>query len=265
MSITDIVAIPADMGFRDYLNLQVTSSKEILRAAHGLSINEKRLIAMCIAQIDPNSKITPTEIAAKSFRVYATDFQKTFDVSPGNSYTGLKSAHLNLFDRYIAFKYIVDGKTKVERARWISEIAYADEMGYIELKFSHKIASHLTLPLIKEFGAFKIKSVAGLRSVYSWRLFELITEFRLTGWCIPDMEDIRHALEVPETYSWFDIKRRILEPAIKELNKQIPSLDLKYEPKKQGRNVAKVKFTFSKSDRKKIPDHKKNIKPKRKS
>lgn len=251
-----------DLGFKDYRNLQITTSKQISRAAHGLSLNEKRLIALAIAQVDSSSNISSSDLASRPFRVYATDFQKTFNIDMSNCYDALKAANQNLFDRYISFKLDVNGKQKNIKFRWVSGISYVDGEGHVELRFSPDIAEHLTMPLLREFNSLKVKAIADLRSLYSWRTLELINEYKLTGWCVMGLEDVKYALEVPESYSWFDIKRRVLDPSIKEINKYHPELGLVYEPQKRGRVIEKIKFTFNKIEKKQMPDSKKNIKPK---
>jgi plasmid replication initiation protein len=83
-----------------------------------------------------------------------------------------------------------------------------------------------------------------LRSVYSWRLFEIARSWlnhcetkkepvRLT------LEQLRDVLETPESYRWDHMKKRAIEPAIKEIAEK-DSLRLTYKTYKKGRAVAGI-------------------------
>jgi hypothetical protein len=59
------------------------------------------------------------------------------------------------------------------------------------------------------------------------------------------MEDFRVLLNIPETYRMFDIDRRVFFPILEELRPYFKNL--KIEKIKQGKSIAKLKFTWTKN------------------
>ena len=50
-------------------------------------------------------------------------------------------------------------------------------------------------------------------------------------------------MDIPESYKWYDIKRRVIEPALKELILK-NNLVIEWEPKKKGRSIYSLYFQF---------------------
>ena len=91
---------------------------------------------------------------------------------------------------------------------------------------------------------------AGTTRVYSWRLFELfmsvsVIKNDLKGQLYITLEDFRHSLEVPDSYKFNDIKRRIIEPSCQEIN-NIHNIKITWKPSKKGRSITSLLFYFDK-------------------
>jgi plasmid replication initiation protein len=93
---------------------------------------------------------------------------------------------------------------------------------------------HLTL-LRQQFTSYKLKQASALRSIYSWRLFELLMQFKTTGVLHIDIDEFFQAMEPPEKYhaNFKDLRKRIIEPAVAEL-KAKDGMEIEWTPKKQG-------------------------------
>jgi len=102
--------------------------------------------------------------------------------------------------------------------------------------------------LHRQFTSYQLKRVAGLRSAHSIRIFEMLQQFSDTGFLKISLDDFKERLELGEQYQrFYDIKRRIIEPTIKELRTK-SSLIIKYETTKKGRTVTGLVFTFQDDD-----------------
>lgn len=106
--------------------------------------------------------------------------------------------------------------------------------------------------LKREYTTYKLKNAAALRSVYSWRMFELAKSW--LEHCAKtqkpiklSLEQLRDTLETPESYKWKDIRVRAIEPAIKEIT-ALDHLEITYQPYKHGRSVAGIHFFVKESD-----------------
>lgn len=228
--------------------LHVNMSNILVRAAHGLTLNEKRLMACCVAQIDSMRIGRRPGFDQMRVRLTAMDFAETYEVDPKVAYRDMISASENLFKRYIRYVTVTPKGDKEIKFHWVSGVVYHHGEGWIELGFSPEITPHLTL-LRREYTGYKLKATAALRSVYSWRLYELFASVRnkkqaiMAGELYIKLDDLRRAMDVPERYRFADIKRRVITPAVKELADH-HNLRIDWKPVKKGRAVSSLVFHF---------------------
>lgn len=219
----------------------VNMSNVLIRMAQGLTLPEKRVVSVCMAQLD-SVKLDNT--GRYKFRLSAHDYAEQFGITPETAYEQLKEVGDKLLRR-IAEEVRQTAKGRnVRRWQWVSFAEYQDGEGWIKLTFNHEMTPHLFM-LRKEFTSYRLEQASALRSIYSWRLFELLMQFKSTGLLRMDIEEFCHAMEAPTTAqkNFGELRRRIIEPAVKELI-QKNSLLLEWEPKKAGRRVTGLEFRF---------------------
>ena len=131
--------------------------------------------------------------------------------------------------------------------RWVGEARYHKGEGWIELAWWYRILPELT-GLQRHFTTYQLQQASALRSVYSWKLLELLTRFESTGRAEYTIEDFAEAMDATEKQrkDFNNIKRRIIEPAVKELTEKDNWL-IEWTPIKKGRKVAKLKFLFKRN------------------
>ena len=233
----------------------VTMSNALTRASHALSLVEKRLIAAAIAKTDSRkgAKVHAHLAQFTNLKITAIEFAETYGVDTRNAYEELKSASKNLFHRYIKLTY-KDGDEDL--FRWVSGVKYRKSLGYVELSFTPEVYPHLNA-LSREYTTYKLRNAAALRSVYSWRLFELAKSW--LDYCKTkqkpfkiQLKDLRHALETPESYKWDNLRTRALEPAIKEIA-QHAGLKISYSVIKTGRSITALDISVSEISQMQLP------------
>lgn len=237
--------------------LHVNMSNVLVRAAHGLTLNEKRLMACCVAQLDSMRIGKRPGFDQLRVKLTAMDFAETYEVDPKHAYREMIAASDNLFRRYI--RYVEDtpkGKQET-KFHWISGVKYHHGEGWIELGFSPEITPHLTL-IRNQYTSYKLKTTAALRSTYSWRLYELFVSVwnkkkhaAMTGDLYIKLDDLRRAMDTPERYRFADIKRRVIVPAVKELADH-HNLRIDWKPVKKGRAVSSLVFHFEEESQKRL-------------
>lgn len=235
------------------VNLNVNMSNALTRAAHSLSLAEKRIIAACIAQCDSVPYAELQRERAWTVRLTAMDYAETFDVDLRTAYEQLQGAAETLFNRYIRTVKETRKGTKEYKFRWVGGVEYHTGEGWVELHWWHEVVPHL-FGLRKEFVTYKLKQAATLRSIYSWRLFECLKSWSGTGRYSPDIEDFAHAMDVPESYTKnFKLMRvRVIEPAVLELTEKNGML-IEWEAKKAGRKVIGLDFRFQQNPQRALP------------
>jgi plasmid replication initiation protein len=151
-----------------------------------------------------------------------------------------------------------------------SRIEYLHKEGSIKVKFTDDIMPYLA-QVKKKFVLYNLKEVANFGSLYSTRLYELIQEFKDTGWLMKSVEQLRGVFAVGKKFKMYnDFKRFTFAHAVDEINSQY-EIDLTFEEIKAGRKVVAIRFEFKQTFTRRAVDpytgKERNIyiKPKRKA
>lgn len=235
----------------------IAMSNALTRAGHGLTLGEKRLVFCAISRLDSKRMLMPGE--APISRVTAAEYAEVAQCEPSAAYEALQTAAKNLYDRSISF-YVQaknrKGKTvgeTITHMRWVGRATYKKNEGWVELAWWHELLPHLT-GLRKEFTEYQLRQTHALRSVYSWKLLELLVKFKDTGWAQYTIEDFCAAMEATEKQreNFANIRRKIIEPAVKELQEKDGWL-IQWHPIKAGRKVTALKFNFMRNPQAMLP------------
>lgn len=226
----------------------VTMSNALTRAGHGLTLAEKRIVAASVSKLDSSRVLKPGEVPRT--KITAAEYSELAECSMPTAYEALQDAVKKLFERKITFyepAHKRNGKalppTKVQM-RWVGEAKYQDGEGWVELAWWPALLPHL-LGIKRQFTSYQLKQASALRSVYSWRLLELLMRFKSTGKAEYTIEDFCASMDATEKQraDFNNIKRRMIEPAVKELTEKDGWL-IQWEAVKAGRKVKAIRFTF---------------------
>jgi plasmid replication initiation protein len=234
----------------------VTMSNALTRAGHGLTLSEKRVIASAVSQLDSRAPSRPGDVLVT--KIIAAEYAATFGVNLDTAYNQLQAAAKNLYSRSITFFEAAERRngqplppTRVQM-RWVGRVKYHEGEGWVELAWWNELLPHLT-GLHKQFTTYQLQQASALRSVYSWKLIELLTRFRSSGEAEYTIEDFRESMEAPASLSDFgQVKRRIIDPAVKELTEK-DGWEIAWRPIKAGRRVKAVHFSFRRAPQLSLP------------
>lgn len=224
----------------------LTMSRALAESAHGLTLNEARVMMLAMRCVDP--RLTPFKYARNGYvkvRVTAAEFAQLADMkvpadgyTPRAAYEGLKAACEKLYERTASW---TDGKRKVHM-RWVWKAIYHEGEAWAEVCFAPDMTQHIFM-LGEKFVRYRLELARGLRSVYSTNLLRLLMTQKDTGYKTITLEDFRASMEVPPTYRYADIKRYAIVPAVKELNEKADLL-ITWGETKRGRAVYSLQFKF---------------------
>lgn len=223
---------------------QINMGNDLTTAAHGLSLGEKRVVMSCVAQLDS----LRLESGRYKVKLSALDFAETFKIEPQTAYGQLKAVAARLYERSIKRVTNTPKGKKILTHRWVSSVTYHEGEGWIELGFSHEATPYL-VALRGCHTSYKLEQASALRSVYSWRLLEMLMQFKKTGLLRTSIEDFYHAMEVPETYrkNFKDLRNRVIDPAVKELREK-DNWIIEWEgTKRGGRKITGLEFRFKRN------------------
>lgn len=226
----------------------VNMSNALARGAQGLSLTQKRIIALAMAKTDSMSAIdAATSQGGWKVRLTAGEYVDTYAVDPTTAYEQLQLGCRSLLKtlwRTITPPQKGKGEVVTE-GQWLFLAEYRKREGTVDIVFHPKVSPHL-LALRSHFVTYKLKQTAALRSIYAWRLMECIQSWRDKGIWKVDVEDFIKAMEAPQSCAanFKDLRRRVIEPAVKELVEK-DSMKIEWEPVKAGRKVTGLIFRFA--------------------
>ncbi len=213
-------------------NATVTKSNQLVEASYRLNAQSQKLILACLSKIDPREEV-PSEIT-----ITALEYGELMQVP--NVHRELYKAADSLWDAEI----ILREHGNERRLRWIQEdIKIIDGEAAITLYWSDSVLQYISA-LKSRFTTYKLKQVAGLQSAHSIRLYELMMQFKSTGFRIISVDDFRSSMGISETYSLFkDLNKHVIKKSVSEIN-ACTDIFIKFETIKNGRSVVALSFEF---------------------
>lgn len=216
--------------------LLVTKCNHLVEASYKLTLDEQRLLYLTMCQLDPMKPIPKDNY----FEIKSEDFCEVFGTDRRLVYDQMKNASNELAERWIRTH---DARCH-SKIRWVFGVKYHDGEGRVTLGFSPPIIPYLTM-LKKQFTSLKISQIAQLKSVYSIRLLEFVMQFKSTGKFVISLEKFRDRLGLKNEYSeFFNLRLRVIEPAITELSKK-SDIHIEWKAVRgKGRKVTGLEFTI---------------------
>jgi plasmid replication initiation protein len=226
----------------------VTMSNALTRAAHGLTLSEKRIVASAMAKLDSRRVLPAGEVPRT--RITAAEYSETFQVDTDTAYNQLQTAAKQLYKRSITFyepAHKRSGKPlppTMVQMRWVGSVKYQQGEGWVEIAWWPDLMRHLT-GLQAHFTTYQLQQASALRSAYSWKLLELLSRFKSTEKAVYTIEDFCASMGATDKQAadFGKIRTKIIEPAVKELQEKDGWI-IKWKPIKAGRRVASVIFEF---------------------
>ena len=252
----------------------VVIDNDLIRASYKLTANEMRLVLCALAQIPKDAEVDPKQ----AYYITKEDFIK-LGVEPKNVAREIREACSDLLNRVVT----IDTPIGDLSFHWLhnvlhfkSEIFEQLKKQYPNAKNDEKFINTLrlhnlldSLPIVaksddnivarivfhenmmpyisqlkKQFTKLKLKEMFGFSSFYSFRIYLMMMQFRETGFCKISIDDLRCALDLNEKYHLFaDLKRRVVDTAIDEINEKSPHT-VGYELIKKGRTYTHLELRF---------------------
>lgn len=218
--------------------LTVVKHNNLNSASYHLPLDARRLIISAISKIHSKDKKVPDEI-----EIHSDEFAQQWGLKPNNAYKQLKDAREKLYNDTVRTKRLDTGE--VWDVRWLDAAAYQDGKGYIKLSFSERIKPYLS-DLQSHFTSYRLNEVRNFKSTHAIRIYELLMQFKDTGWYQVEVQELKHMLDVSDKYKrWAEFRRNVVELAVKEINKQ-STFDVSAEYLRKGRSIKYIRFTVSK-------------------
>lgn len=223
-------------------NALVTKSNYLIEAEYKLSLNEQRLILSAITKLDGRKPFPKNN----QLIITASEFAEAFNTPLKQAYEILEDASSRLYERDIK---TFDKEHKIRsRFRWVDSVKYWDGEAKVTLSFCSHIIPYLTM-LHQQFTSYEFKQISQLKTSYAIRFYELLIQFIKTGERYISLGKLRNLLELKTEYTrFFDLKKRIIDPAIDNIN-NLTDLTVEWDTIKKGRTIIGLIFVFEKQNK----------------
>lgn len=223
----------------------VVKANNIIQKSHfSLTAQQQKALLTMISKIKPDDK--PEQHYTFSIKEFC--LMCNIECDSGKNYDNVKRS-LYSIDKQVMWIKEPD-KKKQTRLRWLDKLYINEGSGNIEFTFHSDMFPYL-LNLREQYTQYNLVSILPMRSKYAIRLYELLksyegahviplTDVNMVSFTI---EDVKKRLDA-ERYENKEIRRRVLEASVKEIN-NYTDLQVSYEMKKvNSRSFNVVSFTF---------------------
>jgi plasmid replication initiation protein len=214
-------------------------------AAFGLNDYQVFLhIVSKLDKLDAEGKYLQPEKLQREHTITALEFAAAFNVDPKNAYDIIKKAGKKLREAFVRLEKPELFETW--EINVLSRVEYQHKEGKITIKFTDDIMPYLA-QVQQKFVMYNLKEVASFGSLYTTRLYELIQEFKDTGYIIKSIEELRELFAVGNTLSLYsNFKAKTFQHAINEINAKT-DYNITFTEIKTGRKVTSIEFSFKKT------------------
>lgn len=214
-------------------NFVVKSNELIQKRTHMMTLQEQKILLFLISQLKPEQD----ELELMSFDIVDFCEMCGIESQQGRTYRELKKTILDLTNK----GFWVVGENKERTMRWIDYAEITPSSGVISIQLDKAMTPFL-LQLKERYTQYELIYTLGMKSKYSVRLYEILKSYQRINESI-HFEIPRFKELVGADYEkWYDIKRFVVEPALKEINK-LSDIYVEYITKKKGRLVSYIDFT----------------------
>lgn len=150
------------------------------------------------------------------------------------------TVEFNRFEEYIEILKSIGQKLK----KIIPNIKFYINMDYnvLIIEVSESIKSLFTLES-KKFTTENISTFNLLKSKYAKRLYRLLIIYGEENVCNLSINIFKEAMNIPLNYTFSDINKRVLNPALAELREHLNNLAV--DKVKEGRSIVSLRFRWN--------------------
>lgn len=220
----------------------VVKSNHLNTVLQNLSLAEIRIIQLGIIDARERGEGLNSE---KPLFISAQRYASAFDTTLENGYLRLREASMHLLKRYFSF---VNPKNNIVMSNWLSQVEYLENQGGINIVFTPAVVEGITRidGAIDFFTKYLLSNTIKFKSVYSVRLYELITQFRnkknkKTDFFPIDIFRKQLGIEPKQYQGMSDFKKYVLDKAVGEINEH-SDLTIEYIQVKDGRTITGFYF-----------------------
>ena len=217
-------------------NELVIQHNALVESRYRLSLQEKRLIIFLISEI--NKKDNELNIVKTDVR----ELSQLIGVGASHLYRDMARVTKSLISRVLSIRNL--DEDSLLQVSWISSAKYDFKKGKITLRISDELAPYL-LKLQNNFTVLRTSDLMKFKSIYSVRIFELLSQYKLIGERYFDLESLKLSCGVPagRHKKISDFRTYVLDISKKEINDRT-DMEIDYTEIKESRKIVGILFSI---------------------
>jgi len=205
-------------------------SNALINARYDMTAFQKKILLYIIAKIHPDDK------DFQNYVINIKDFVEEADYKSKMLYEKLRKDTKALISKV----YEIEEPDGLLQVSILAKAKYIKNKGQIHVSFAPDLKPYL-LQLKEQFTATPLRYVLNFKSVHSMRIYEMLQQFKSTGFLVTPIEDLKYRLSLEGKYKTYTLfKRRVVEQAQKEL--QHTDMAFEFIEIKKGRKVVQLQF-----------------------
>lgn len=217
-------------------NELVVKSNALVNAMMDLGLQANRFLAFAISCLDRRQEPQPG--MPLEIEIDVPGFAEAFQIDLKNAYREVENLADQLQRKIIQFESKPGERIKVGI---INRQKYIDGEGRVWLRFDEDLVPHV-IGLKEKFTKYRIKDVYQFNSANTWRVYELLKQKKDLGKREFELEEFKIKVGVLGRYKCIgDLKKRIIDPAIEEIN-ATSDIKVQYDQNKRGRRITSFIF-----------------------
>lgn len=210
----------------------VVKSNPLINGKYNLDLLEQKVLLSIISLIEEGDS------DLKTYKIKARDLAKMIGIAPNNMYVAFKKIANTLITKPIE----IEDEGSWLLLSFVASCEYKKKDGSIEIELSKKLKPYL-IDLKKNFTRYYLEYILKMNKKYSIRLYEITKSFQFKRAFNINLNELKEIIHCQSYSKWYDFKRNILEPSIKEINEKTDIL-IFYDVVKNGRSVESLNFTI---------------------
>lgn len=229
--------------------LVVKQNDLIRKTKYDLSSQEQKLLLYVISKIKPED----TDLSG-----YEIDLSNLCEVC------GIQKQAKTFRDFVQILKSLADNSFLADFGRgwgihrWLNSVYFPETAGMSKVQLEHVIPKKAVVgfdPELKPFllylkqnyTSYQLGFVLAMKSKYAIRLYEILKSYLYLGVYEPSVEELRELLQVVGYDMYNGFKKRVLSPAIDEINR-FTDMNVNAVPVRCGKTIARIRFTLERKD-----------------
>lgn len=239
----------------------IYKSNQLIESCYNLTTAQNRLLYLAMSKLetrilDKNLNIKQVEdlILTSRFDLINIDvisYKKIFKLNSNSLYSELEKIATDLYESEIIY---LDDKGDILRKRWVITCKYDKDKKGVLLQFHPDLIRDL-LVMKSEYTRMIFDEFADkIKNKHAFRIYELCKQYLNLGYRDFYIDDLRFKLDLrDDEYSRYcDLKTKVINKAITEINKYT-DLEIEYlELEKTKRTVSKIRLKIKKVKQKQI-------------